>query len=66
MCNFNYCSVDLVVAKSHIYQQMLWGNLNIHIGNNPVFQDNFRCAGVIYISDVLDDNLELKLIEMFN
>ena len=27
-CNVNYCSVDHVVTKSHIYLQVIWGNLN--------------------------------------
>ena len=65
-CNFNYCSVDHVVAKPHIYLQVIWDNLNIHIGNKPVFWDNYGYAGVTYISDLLDDNLELKSIKKLN
>ena len=49
--NFNYCSLDHVVAKFHIYLQLIWGNSNIHIENKPVFWDNFRPVRVIYICD---------------
>ena len=65
-CNFNYCSVDHVVTRSHMYLHGMWGSWNIHIGIKPVFGDNFRCAGVSYISDFFNDYLELTSIEMLN
>ena len=58
--------MDHVVIKSHIYLQAIWGKLNIHIGNKPVFWDNFRHAVVIYISDLLDEDLALQSIEIMN
>ena len=58
--------MDHVVAKSYIYPKMIWANLNIHIGNKPVFSDDIRHAGDIYITDLLDDNLKLKSIEKLN
>ena len=65
-CNFNYCSVDHVVPKSYIYPKMIWDNLNVHIGNKPVFWDDIKHAGYIYIIDLLDDNSKLKSIEKLN
>ena len=64
MLRVNECSVDHVIAKSHMYLQVIWGNLNVHIGNKPAFWDNFSGAQIIYISDLLDDNLKLKSIQM--
>ena len=56
----------IVVTRFHINLQVILVNSDIHIGNKQVFWVNFRCAGVIYIPDLLDDNLELKSIEMLN
>ena len=64
--NFNYCSVDHVVAKSHIYLQVISDYLNTHIGNKPVLWYYFRCARVIYILELLDDYFKLKSMEMMN
>ena len=40
-------------VKSNINLQVIWGYLNTLIGNKPVFWDNFRHAGDIYISNLL-------------
>ena len=39
-----------MATKCYIYLQVILGKLDIHIRKKPVFQDNFGCARVIYIS----------------
>ena len=50
-CHFNYCSVDHVVPKPHIYVQVILDNLNIHIGNKQVFLDKFSVLE-LFISQI--------------
>ena len=44
------------VVRDSVYDEMLWYNSNIRIGNQPVWYKHWYQAGIIYIQHILDED----------
>ena len=62
-CNYNYKEIEEIQNPS---SQILWFNSNIKVGNTVLFHEHLLNSGVIYISDLLDENREFYKLNEFN
>ena len=58
-----YCKAnipDKICTKSDIFNQVIWGNRQLHVQDKCIYSQSFIDAGYVYIRDLLLDNGKLN------